>query len=240
MKPFGDVGLVAPAIILSDSVIALAVIVLIGGTIAAHVAFDVVFATVTADSAVGRVILFTTLVWLGAWAGAKVGLPLRGSKHSVLIGLSCALVMAIAVAFIDYLFRPILSPSYVEVFHRELNVRLIYFMLRAFNENVFYRLFLFSVLAFGLGKIWHYANGRPTSFAFWAAMIGAQIVNIALNVGLVTPPTTFAMIIYDALRYILPGVCWAKLYLRHGFATAEIASVTCHIFLQPLLGYLLA
>ena len=113
-------------------------------------------------------------------------------------------------------------------------------MLRAFNENIFYRLFLFSIIAFCLTKLWHTEDDRPKPSGIWAAMIVAQLVNIAFNVGVATPSANLAAMLYDAIRYIVPGMCSAWLYWRYSFLTAEIASVCCHIFLRPALGHLLA
>jgi hypothetical protein len=47
------------------------------------------------------------------------------------------------------------------------------------------------------------------------------------------------MAAYWLARYVAPGVVWAWLYWRHGFVTAEVASVTCHLFLQPPFGMLI-
>jgi len=48
------------------------------------------------------------------------------------------------------------------------------------------------------------------------------------------------LLVYDVVRYIPPGVLWGYLYSRNGFATAEIASVGTHPFLQPFLGVLIS
>ena len=72
-------------------------------------------------------------------------------------------------------------------------------------------------------------------------MIAAQALNIGVNVVLISDQAlTPAILTYDALRYIVPGVIWACLFWRYGFFVAEVASVGCHIFLQPALGYLVA
>lgn len=71
-------------------------------------------------------------------------------------------------------------------------------------------------------------------------MIGSQLINIAFNVVLLSHvPVTALTLTYDALRYVLPGVLWAILYIRNGFATAEVASVGCHLFLQPAFSLLI-
>ena len=216
-------------------------VLVIGGTIAAMAPFDVAFAAATGGSAPARVVLFLLLALLGALAGQRIGLRIRPERSgcSVCLGLAFALIVAVWVAATDVLFRPILPVAYVDLIHQPLRMRLAYFMLRAFNENVFYRLFLFSVLAWGMTRIWPGPAGRPTSAAMWSAMVVAQMANIGFNVWLFYPPSSVASIVYDGLRYIVPGVCWAWLYWRSGFATAEVASVTCHIFLQPPLGHLI-
>lgn len=114
-------------------------------------------------------------------------------------------------------------------------------MPRAYVENVFYRLFLFSVLAYLISTIWRSKNRFAKPVIMIVAMTVAQIINIWINVVLPSGTSlTLNIMIYDAVRYIAPGVCWALIYWKYGFSTAEIASVGCHIFLQPMLGWALA
>jgi hypothetical protein len=220
--------------------ISLIMIMAIGGMIAFVAPFDVVFDAATGGSAILRVCFFVALAWSGGWAGSKVGLTIQfhDLRHPVWAGLLAAICMAIAVALIDVVFRSTAPPSYIAFMHQDLKARLVYFMLRAFNENVFYRLFLFSMIALCLGNILRDADGRPLPMVFWISMVSAQVINISLNL-VFESPVTATTVIYDGLRYITPGMCWAWLYWRHGFTTAEIASVTCHIFLQPAIGRLL-
>ena len=215
-------------------------VLVIGGTIAALGPFDVVFAAVTRTSALARVVLFCCLAVLGGLAGQRIGLRIRPERSGgAVLGLSFALIVALWIVGVDVLFRPILPVDYVDYIHRPLGERLAYFVLRAFNENVYYRLFVFSALAWGMTWIWPGPDGRPRVAAMWLAMVVAQTANIGLNVCLRDPPGSAASITYDILRYIVPGVCWAWLYWRSSFATAEVASVSCHIFLQPPLGHLI-
>jgi hypothetical protein len=216
----------------------------IGTAIAALAGFDRVFDALTGGSAILRMVAFALIATLGATCAARAGMRIAfyGTRHPVLTGLAAALVVAVWVALIDgVVFRTGLSQAYVRYFHTTgLGGRLEYFMLRAFNENVLYRLFLFSVLARALGTVWRGPDGRPATPALWVAMVSAQIVNIAINVVLPTADTvTATSLVYDAVRYVAPGVAWAWLFARFGFATAEIASVGCHLFLQPMLGAVL-
>jgi hypothetical protein len=207
--------------------------------------YDLAFSTVTHGSAVYRVVLFELLVLAGAFCAQRTGLMVGsyGIKQPILIGLAAACGVAIAVACLDgFLMRGALSASYVELFRsNSTGWRLLYFLPRALIENVFYRLVLCSVLAYLAGII----CGSKTILAKPAVMIvvitAAQIINIWINVVLPsTGPLNVNILIYDALRYVLPGVAWGVIYWRYGFFTVEIASVGCHIFLQPMLGGVLA
>jgi hypothetical protein len=76
---------------------------------------------------------------------------------------------------------------------------------------------------------------RPGMAAMLLVATGVQLVNIGGNVVWAGGPITAGGLGYDVLRYVVPGVVCAWLFVRHGFATAEVASVACHLFLQP--GY---
>jgi len=219
-------------------------VLVFGGTIAAIAPFDYAFEAITQNLAVLRVCMFVALASVGAFCANRAGFRVQshGTRYPALIGLGGAILVAIAVALIDgFLFRVSLTPEYVQLFATvDLPTRLAYFMLRAFNENVFYRLFLFSALAWLFGTVWRDASQRPAVAAIWGAMIVAQITNIAINVVLPSVETvTPTVLLYDAIRYVAPGVVWAYHFARFGFATAEIASVSCHLFLQPALGILI-
>jgi hypothetical protein len=172
-------------------------------------------------------------------AGAAVGLRAEANSPSNLAMTDQLLV-----------FRATLPTSYVYFLETTgLRDRLIYFMLRAFNENVIYRLFVFSSLFYLISRIkgahandTHandtYASELPPAL-IWCAIVATQTLNIGVNVVALSPdPLSFAALFYDALRYVAPGVLWGWLYWRFGFLTAEVASVGCHIFLQPALGLL--
>lgn len=215
-------------------------ILLIALPIAAFAPFDVIFSALTMGSPWLRMAWIAILIWIGVTAGAKLGLRLPGhcAASWVRIGVVAAALMAGYVILLDcFVFRALLNPNYVAFLHRPLGERLAYFMTRAFNENVIYRLFAFGSLAWLLNRG---RSAMPSRGILAAAMIGAQLINIGCNVllsqGAILTPLT---LVYDALRYIVPGVIWAILYVRNGFATAEVASVGCHVFLQPAFSLLL-
>jgi hypothetical protein len=223
---------------------ALVAILLIGMTIAAIGPFDVAFAAATFGSLLARAGLLAVLALIGAFCADRVGLRLEGhgTRWPVLVGIAAAIAAAVYVAAIDgVIFRAPLPASYVDLFETEsLRDRLIYFMLRAFNENVIYRLFVFSTLFYLISRLKGVKGNDLSPALIWCAMVAAQTLNIGMNVAALSPdPLSLATPFYDALRYVAPGVFWGWLYWRFGFLTAEVASVGCHIFLQPALGVLL-
>jgi len=222
---------------------ALVGILLIGMTIAAIAPFDVLFAAATFGSPFARVGLIALLALIGTFCAHRVGLRLHGHgmRRPLLFGVAAAIATAVYVAVIDgVVFRATLPVSYVDFFETTgLRDRLIYFMLRAFNENVIYRLFVFSSLFYLIARIkGAHADDLPPALIL-CAIVATQALNIGVNVAALSPdPLSFAALFYDALRYVAPGVLWGWLYWRFGFLTAEVASVGCHIFLQPALGLL--
>lgn len=219
-------------------------IVAIGAAIAAVAPFDVFFNFATLGSPGLRVFALLAVAAVGLKFAAKIGAPIesRGLKHPVLTPLLIAAGVAVYVTLIDvWVFRSILMSGYLNFIPESgLVDRLSYFMLRAFNESILYRLFLSSILVWALGQLWRGDDGLPANRAYWVGIVIAQAVNIAINVTFLNGfSTTPAFLLHDALRYVTPGVLWGYLYFRHGFTTHEIAAVGTHIFLQPMLSVVL-
>jgi hypothetical protein len=224
-----------PAQFVSSSAL---VTLLIGATIAAITPFDLAFAALTQGSALARVCLLVTLGLIGIYCSNLNGFVLRKrGLHPIIAGALCALGVAVYVVLIDaWLFRAVVPRSYIEFFHtHDLRQRLIYYMLRAFNENVLYRLFAFSTLGYVLALM-----SKRRTISFVISMVVAQVVNVGINiVPTASDPVTPLFLIYYVFRGVVPGVIWAALFWRFGFMAAEIGSVGCHLFLQPMLGALL-
>lgn len=214
------------------------VTLLIGATIAAIAPFDLAFAALTHGSALARVCLLVTLGLIGIYCSNLNGFVLgKRGLHPIIAGALCALGVAVYVVLIDaWLFRAVMPRSYIEFFHtHDLRQRLIYYMLRAFNENVLYRLFAFSTLGYVLALM-----SKRRTISFVISMVVAQVVNVGINiVPTASDPVTPLFLIYYVFRGVVPGVVWAALFWRFGFMAAEIGSVGCHLFLQPMLGALL-
>jgi len=130
--------------------------------------------------------------------------------------------------------RPALHGNYLQTMSAPLALRMTAFMLRAFNENILYRLFLGSLLIWLIGLVWKRPDGRPATGAFLAGFALSQALNVWINVTSQAPITPIGLL-HDTLRYFAPGMVWSWLYWRHGFQSNEIASTSVHLFFQPLL-----
>jgi hypothetical protein len=189
--------------------------------------FDSAVGAVTMGHVAPRVAIILAMITVGIFSAGQTGLCLKGP---IAIGFVFGAVVAGYVCLTDgLLFRHGLPANYVGYFHTlPLGERMTYYFMRAFQENIVYRLFLFSVVIYALTRL---RNG-PVSLG-WAvaAMIGVQVLNVWINVAPMTG--------YDVIRYVVPGSLWAWLYWRFGFVTAEVGHVSCHAFLQPILGVLI-
>ncbi|MDE2405674.1 MAG: hypothetical protein KGM17_13485 [Sphingomonadales bacterium] len=202
--------------------------------------FDVFYTALAGGSPMARALVIAAVAVIGGLAARGAGLRLRGHGPGgpVAVGLLAAALVAGWVVLLDcFVFRGRLDPEIVAFLRKPLGVRLSYFMLRAYNENVLYRLFAFGCAAWAWQR-WRGRRGTLPQLLGLAALV--QMVNIGANVVLRSGmPVTVAGLGYDALRYIVPGVVWAGLFVRNGFVAAEVASVGCHLFLQPAFSLLL-
>ena len=218
---------------------------LAGLTIAAAIAwlqpFDLVFGAATFGIPALRAIAIVLLALVGIELGGRIGLGLEppGTTGPILLPLGLAGGTGVFCTGMDWLFRPALHADYRLMFTAvPLTARLAAFMLRAFNENIMYRLFLGSTLAWALGRVWRGENGRPADGAFWCAFALSQAVNVWVNVTSLVP-LSLAGVAHDGLRYFAPGMLWSWLFWKRGFQANEIASTSVHLVFQPLAGALL-
>lgn len=218
----------------------LAGIVAIAAAIGWIAPFDIYYTAITGNSPLARAVVIALVAVAGGLASREAGLSLagKGPGAPLAVGLVAAVLVAAWVLLLDcFLFRTRLAEGVVAFLRAPLPVRLFYFMLRAFNENVIYRLFGFG------GAVWllsRWRGRRPGMAAMLVVAAVVQAVNIGGNVVWTAgAPIDAAGLGYDALRFVLPGVVSAWLFVRYGFATAEVASVSCHMVLQPGYSFLL-
>lgn len=213
----------------------LALAIALSCLLAAVLPYDALFARVTLGQPVLRAgaMLGCWLggLWLMRANGFTLGITgLRRPRRTVFLWAAAA---ALWCLFLDaVLFRDALPPLYAGSEAAPLAWRLLYYTSRAFNENVLYRLFLGSLFAWGLRAV-----VRRPAWSLPLAMLGmglAHLLNVLVNVGdwAVSP----AVVAWMLLRFIPPGLAWAWLYVRHGFAANEGAAVGVHLILQPLVS----
>ena len=198
--------------------------------------FDLAFGAATFGIPALRAAAIVVLALAGLLVAKRIGLGIepRGLKRPILAPLGYAVAVGVACALSDWLLRPALHGSYLQMMTAPLALRIVTFMLRAFNENILYRLFLGSVMIWMIGWVWKGPDGRPAAGAYWTGFAISQAVNIWINVTSQAPVTPLA-VFHDGLRYFAPGMVWSWLYWRHGFQSNEIASTGVHLFFQPLL-----
>jgi hypothetical protein len=198
--------------------------------------FDLAFGAATFGLPILRAAAIVALALIGLRVGGRIGLGVeaKGLGRPILTPLAVAAVVAVGCVAADGLFRAVLQPAYVHSMSTApLAMRIAGYMMRAFNENIIYRLFLGSVLVCLIGRRWKTDDGRPTDGAYWLGFALAQGANIWINVTSQAPLTPLG-VLHDALRYFAPGMVWSWLYWRHGFQSNEIACTGVHLFFQPL------
>jgi hypothetical protein len=215
---------------------------ILAGAIAWFAPFDLAFGAATLGSPALRAAAIIALALIGIVVGRGIGLGVepRALKRPISLPLAVAAAVAVACWAADWAFRAEVPASYTALMTRvPLGLRITLFMLRAFNENIMYRLFLGSILVRLIGLAWRSRAGQPAAGAFWLGFALSQMANVWINVTSLAPVTPLA-VLHDTVRYVAPGMVWSWLYWRHGFQSNEIACTTVHLFFQPLVSLRLA
>ena len=220
----GDLRRLSPAILLA---------ICASCGLAYAIPFDVIFDRLTfnipAARALAMLVCWSAGLWLQRVNGFSLGV-VKLRKPALTITAAALGVAVWCIVMDGLIFRSSLPPGYHLSEQLPLSTRLLYYCSRAFNENVMYRLFLGSLFAWLLRR-WlrdaHYALALSMG-----GMAAAQFVNVTANLAFAgfAPETSLWLL----LRFVLPGVLWAWLYVRHGFAANEAAAMGVHGFLQPM------
>ena len=103
-------------------------------------------------------------------------------------------------------------------------------------EELLFRLFLLSLLAWLLGRLWHDPNGLPGQGVLWAAN-----VLVAIGFGLAHLPSwsavvtlTSAIVITVVLLNSIGGITFGYLYFEGGLEAAMLAHFTADVVLHVL------
>lgn len=200
--------------------------------------FEFALNPLTLEFPAARALLIVGLALVGLRAGRSIGLGLEPPGHTsgVTLALICAAIVAVWCVASDLAFRPLLDTRYTTLILTVPTVtRILVFVMRAFNENIMYRLFLGTLLIRLLAFVWKDAQGRPAPAAYWTGFLVAQLINIWINVTSLAPMTPPSLA-HDLIRYVAPALVWAWLYWKRGFLSCEVACTSVHLFLQPMLS----
>lgn len=211
---------------------------LVAAAIAWLAPFDKAFDAATLGIPALRSAMMVALALIGLVIAHRVGLGVEptGLKHPIVTPIVMAFLVAVWCWGADWFLRSGANHDYLQFMTGEILARrMFYFVLRAFNENILYRLFLGSALVWLFGLVWRTNDKRPTRGAYCVGFLLSQVCNIWINVTSWSPITPFGLL-HDTVRYVAPALVWSWLYWRHGFQSNEIACTTVHVFFQPLSG----
>ncbi len=192
-----------------------------------------------------RAVLLLAAAVAGFAAASRTGLVLlpRHAPHPLLLGLALGLgfgcYMALAEAFV---FRAAIPPGQLAfILSTAPWQRMALAVPVAFTDEVVYRLFLMSLLAWAMGQLWRASNSRPADAVFGAAIVVSAAVYVLLHLGpvLAEGPMTPLAVLREAMLHFSAAALWGYLFWRYGLATALTAHLSAHLPLQLGLSLLL-
>ena len=160
--------------------------------------------------------------------GLRLRFALDGEKPFRAVFLA-ALGVAGYVVLVDQYFRASLTPAYLHYWTTgTLGDRLVANLIGAMRDEIVFRGLVMTSIILTLTRL---AGLRRTAPLVLAAIFAAQALNVAGDLT--------AQPLYAALRYLVPGIVWGCLYIRHGWTAAAGAHMLCHVFLDPVQGVFL-
>jgi hypothetical protein len=106
--------------------------------------------------------------------------------------------------------------------------RLLICLYGGLTEEILMRVFLFSLLAWLVSKVWRGGDGKPGRPIFWAANIILALLFGLGHLGSVVPlmPITFNVVVAALVLNTIASLAFTHLYLRRGLETAMLAHFT--------------
>ncbi|MGH9778745.1 MAG: CPBP family intramembrane glutamic endopeptidase [Candidatus Acidiferrales bacterium] len=193
-------------------------------------------------------VLLAVVILLGMILSARVGLQMplvsawtsggpRPNRNAIVVPgiLVGAATGAVLVLLEALFFLRQLPPALVPLFEIPLWKRLLAGVLYGgITEELLMRLFLVSLVAWLLGRIWKTPDVMPAPGAFWAG-----IVFVAILFGLGHLPITAAITPLTPLLVTralvlngVAGVAFGYLYWRYGLEAAMLGHMSAHLVLQ--------
>lgn len=103
------------------------------------------------------------------------------------------------------------------------------------TEELLTRLFLVSLLGWGLGRFWKAPSGLPEAGAFWAAIVFAALLFGVLHLPMTAAiaPLSPILVLRALLLNGIAGIIFGFLFWRYGLEAAMVAHASAHLVLQP-------
>jgi len=158
----------------------------------------------------------------GILAAEPLGLRLaaRSWRENVVVPLLAGLGIGVAIVVLDP--HSLARSDYTT---------LLYYPQKSAAEELVYRLAITTCLTWAIVTVLQIRGSIAVPFMLAAGV--AQGLNIALGV-----KDAADMLVYAGLRYWVPGMVWAWLYLRHGLLAAIVGHSGTHLWLDPALAQL--
>lgn len=203
-----------------------------------------------------NMVLLALAIGVGLFLARRVGLGapilegwLRGERvgvrgrtillPSILLGLGAGLIIIILEMAV---FAPYLPAAFQQVEQPSPWQGLLASFYGGIDEEIFLRLFVVSLLAWLVSRVWKDREGKPTAGSMWLAIVVASVL-----FGLGHLPTTAQLTSLTPLiigRAILlngvAGLAFGYLYWKRGLESAMLAHFSADILLHVLLPLVLS
>lgn len=204
-----------------------------------------------------NLVLISVLVWIGVLLMVRVGLqaPLIHAWCSgrrpedltrILVrGISIGLATGIVIGALAFCFYSLLPKEFagqsLKFLDASLWKRLLAGLLYGgIVEELVFRLFCLSLVAWLLGLVWQAPDGRPATGAFWVACCVAALLFAAIHLpaAALLHPLTPAVVACILSLNGLCGLIFGMLYCTDGLESAMLAHASMHLVLQMPLAWL--
>lgn len=209
---------------------------------------DVSLALIIPLSIIQNGVLLSVAILIGMIVSERIGLgmPLirawvngvrpENAKDVVLPGIILGAVVGVVLVALEALFfLRHLPAAMIRLFEIPLWKRLLAGVLYGgITEELLMRLFLLSVTAWLIGRLWRTRDGMPTSGAFWIAIF---VVAVLFGLGhlpatsAITPITPL-LLARALLLNGIAGVAFGYLYWKRGLEAAMLGHASAHLVMQ--------
>lgn len=108
------------------------------------------------------------------------------------------------------------------------------FLYGGITAEIIFRLCIFAVLVWILGRKWKTASGKPSKTAYWGGNIIAALISASLHLPTmaILAPLTLTVVLKTLLLKSITGIVCGYLYWKQGLESAMTTHASSHIILQ--------